>query len=176
MHDPLTLIFRCGPFELWHKDPERDGSDDSCDWFGSSRPLNARERAVRDAIWPLEQLFGNYPHFDRQRTDLACHEYPSLPGCWCSEGALRFFELQRAVTKWRRRGCRIHPRWHIHHWRLRITPIARLWYKLTERCSKCGKRFAWSDWKREGAIHHFWESSIHAGCGGTTTKEPTNAP
>lgn len=39
MHDPLTLAFRIRvPFthfdlvEVWHRDPESDGSDDSCGW------------------------------------------------------------------------------------------------------------------------------------------------
>lgn len=39
MHDPCTLV---GDFQIrghrivtvWHKDPETDGSDNSCDWFG----------------------------------------------------------------------------------------------------------------------------------------------
>lgn len=33
MHDPDTQIFRIGPFTLWHHDPCRRGSDDSCGWF-----------------------------------------------------------------------------------------------------------------------------------------------
>lgn len=33
MHDPDTLIGSFGPFTLWHCDPCRGGSDDSCGWF-----------------------------------------------------------------------------------------------------------------------------------------------
>lgn len=45
MHDPRTLAFDVrNPFKkydsllrIWHVDPERDGSDDSCGWFMRSR-------------------------------------------------------------------------------------------------------------------------------------------
>ncbi len=44
MHDPMTLVFRIkSPFkrngyrpsllDIWHVDPEKDGTDDSCGWF-----------------------------------------------------------------------------------------------------------------------------------------------
>lgn len=62
MHDPMTVAFdikypwRDGhgtyraPFiTIWHVDPEKDGSDDSCDWFGG-RKLTDSQRAVRDKI------------------------------------------------------------------------------------------------------------------------------
>ena len=62
MHDPLTVAFEIRylwkkygqrgqtEFErnyresfitIWHKDPERDGSDDSCGWFKRARNGNA---------------------------------------------------------------------------------------------------------------------------------------
>lgn len=37
MHDPMTLIYGCRLFTLWHVDPEKDGSDDSCGWFKRAR-------------------------------------------------------------------------------------------------------------------------------------------
>lgn len=34
MHDPMTQIYSCRFFTLWHVDPERGpGGDDSCGWF-----------------------------------------------------------------------------------------------------------------------------------------------
>lgn len=33
MHDPMTVICSNRFFTLYHVDPERDGSDDSCGWF-----------------------------------------------------------------------------------------------------------------------------------------------
>lgn len=34
MHDPMTMIYRCSNvFTLWHVDPGKGGSDDSCGWF-----------------------------------------------------------------------------------------------------------------------------------------------
>lgn len=42
MHDPTTLIkdvklFGRTLFNIWHVDPESNGTDDSCDWFGGRR-------------------------------------------------------------------------------------------------------------------------------------------
>lgn len=40
MYDPYSQIGRFGPFTLWHKDPETDGTDDSCGWFQRQRHMN----------------------------------------------------------------------------------------------------------------------------------------
>ncbi len=38
MHDPTTLAFQIGNIlTIWHHDPEKDGSDDSCGWFMRAR-------------------------------------------------------------------------------------------------------------------------------------------
>ena len=49
MHDPMTLAFRMRLFgyeigHIWHRDPERDGSDDSCGW---SRPKLNKEQSAK---------------------------------------------------------------------------------------------------------------------------------
>lgn len=107
MHDPLTVAFRISnPFRkrgyaghewhpplvtIWHKDPEKRGSDDSCDWFGNHRRLNAREQKLAMAI------AGSVPDPLRDQ--------------WFLE----------AYHEWRRRrGLRWHPRWHFHHWRFQL--------------------------------------------------------
>ena len=40
MHDPDTLIFGNGFIQIWHHDPETDGTDDSCGWFLRPRHLD----------------------------------------------------------------------------------------------------------------------------------------
>lgn len=58
MHDPMTVAFEVknpfarGPYKpalvtVWHVDPERDGTDDSCGWFMRCRH---GDRAVLDRI------------------------------------------------------------------------------------------------------------------------------
>jgi hypothetical protein len=42
MHDPMTLIYGCRFFDLWHVDPESDGSDDSCGWFIRGRHVDQK--------------------------------------------------------------------------------------------------------------------------------------
>lgn len=39
MHDPMTVAFDLGVVTIWHVDPEKDGSDDSC-W--NDRPTGWR--------------------------------------------------------------------------------------------------------------------------------------
>lgn len=68
MHDPCTVVFtvkypwwslppsktwpdgyRDTFITVWHVDPEKDGSDDSCDWFGG-RKLTDKQKKVLDEI------------------------------------------------------------------------------------------------------------------------------
>lgn len=56
MHDPMTVVKDIrNPFTgntlvtVWHVDPEKDGSDDSCDWFGG-RKLTDQQKDIRDKI------------------------------------------------------------------------------------------------------------------------------
>lgn len=36
-----------------------------------------------------------------------------------------------------------HPRWHVHHWSITVTPWRNLKHWLTRRCVDCGKRMPW---------------------------------
>lgn len=44
MHDPCTQVFNIeNILTIWHKDPEKDGTDDSCGWFMRSRHCNQKK-------------------------------------------------------------------------------------------------------------------------------------
>lgn len=51
MHDPLTVAFQFGRYgqllRVWHRDPECDGTDDSCGWFVRARHC---DQDIRDKI------------------------------------------------------------------------------------------------------------------------------
>ena len=173
MHDPLTVAYTIrNPFirphvhsdgwkwrpplvTIWHRDPEKgEGGDDSCDWSGRRRPLNERERALWDALDELFHTLGNPPYYPDVRL------YGEEPH---GEDASRqgpVKHAQRAMYAWRRRGRRIHPRWHVHHWRIQVHPWqhARRW--LFDRCSGCGSRFSWGyapnslQWGGGGPLYH----------------------
>lgn len=111
---------------IWHVDPERDGSDDSCDWFGRKRTLHPQERAIFEALIDLETLLDNRPHFPDSREHRAFQ--PLKSAVW-------------ALT--RRRRARLHPRWHVWHWQVQIHALQAFKRWAWSRCAKCGRRFSW---------------------------------
>ncbi len=178
MHDPMSVAhevrypwrkYRKGlngepmdyrePFiTIWHVDPERDGTDDSCDWFNHKRKPLPLERAVREAAWDLETLLDNEPH------------YPNSPE------HKAFQPLMKAITALihqpsRTHWWQLHPRWHFWHWEIQVRPWQTLRRWLFTRCCRCGKRFAWgaspcsSHW--DTPKHGWFRSEIglyHADC------------
>ena len=141
MHDPLVLGSRV--LTIWHVDPEKRGDDDSCDWFGHHRPLNMAEKDLLHRIDALSTILDNPPF------------YPD------HEAHKRFGELNASMRRWLRRGRRIHPRWHIHHWRLQFPWLQLLRRSLFDRCNECGGRYPLPyypvvNWKggKEGTRHH----------------------
>lgn len=168
MHDPMTVAleikspFRGKPSQwwpkgyrstlvtIWHKDPEKDGSDDSCDWFGWKRPLYPEEEAIFEAKWDLETILDNRPYFP----DDPAHK--------------QFQELKSAIQQLKRRkGWRIHPRWHFWHWEIQIQPLAQLKRMLFSRCCKCPKRFKYGEsvtttsWNGTGPRWFMGESNVY---------------
>ena len=127
MHDPLTVIHTFhwprthtrvwknkeasgqytykNPFiTLWHKDPERDGSDDSCGWFSPHLTRKELEWCKELIEYPhdnLQSFFGDAQdtHEMRWRLAVIIRNYKKSKRPW-----------------WR------HPRWHIWHWRIQVHP------------------------------------------------------
>jgi hypothetical protein len=138
MHDPMTVVYWIkNPFArpdkhgwrptlitIWHVDPETDGSDDSCDWFGrnmSDAEVNAAFDVRDNEVDNLQAYFKDLHPYDLETILLVQ---------W--RNARKFY---KARPRWK------HPRWHIHHWRLQIHPLQHLRRWLFTRCERCGKRF-----------------------------------
>lgn len=246
MHDPLTLAFTIkSPFrktskmfpngyrnpliEIWHEDPCRDGSDDSCGWFQRSRhgDKEVLERIVKrfefdwdrtyspsredhdeeDGDFKPKTYFCGYfqpdgmPHLspigivlnlfflaalevfkdDRKRADrfMRGHLFDIMlftenPTDSLFDGLTRKFErgcgeaqtpqrrtdrihsMASCIYAWILRAERPwwkHPKWHVHHWRIRIPVLQALRRFLFSRCQKCGGRFKWG----ETPVSHQWE-------------------
>lgn len=165
MHDPLTVAHTIyypwnRPKEawrrheflvVWHRDPEKGGSDDSCDWFNRHRPLKPDERAIVEAVNRAGSLFGNPPHFissyePDEEADLMGREplkVRASPRVTREHAA--YHEICEAVNKWqfRHRRWRLTPRWHIWHWRLQIIPLQHFKRWAFSRCARCGRHFRW---------------------------------
>lgn len=239
MHDPMTQAFVLrypwfrrvkfgnGRYHdefitIWHVDPEKDGSDNSCDWHGSrsltsgerdwlrkegegehnfffrgilkrdERPDGALVENDRDERWPggmvgasaFEVLYGiatillwRMPPGGKKGATPLCHRrlsgwrmhralaaaVPTLFGLVChpsdnlhrmiaearacdDAGRKAMGDLFIAVARNLRRESRPwwrHPRWHIHHWSVRVHPWQNLVRWATRRCAACGRRFPW---------------------------------
>lgn len=191
MHDPMTLAFRISSpirrksalfpkgwreplVEVWHVDPEADGSDDSCGW-SYPRPTVAQKEALKGLAWS-EAHEPFYQRLKAKRNDDIIECEALLRGAilsvanaldikvswdevcrWASGHASRpldnfrgglchlpgyhtnfgddtrkgreetayglFRGLALHLLRERRPWWR-HPRWHLHHWRLRFPMFA----------------------------------------------------
>jgi hypothetical protein len=139
MHDPLTVAFEiCSPFvrresgirsqniwvTIWHRDPEKDGTDDSCGW---SHPKLTKE----EMEWADELI-------DNPNDNLRYY----FVGEYLEDMKWRIYRIFRLYKKLKRPWYK-HPKWHIHHWRFQVHYVQRLKRFLFSRCARCGKRFSW---------------------------------
>lgn len=154
MHDPMTVAFtvrnrlvrpktwtdghKYWPhlITIWHVDPERRGDDDSCDWFGRRRRLNSREEALDSALGNLTHVLGNAPFYpDPRLYGHEPHAYQVI------DAPMK--ELRVAANEWRRGGRRLHPRWHVWHWKVQLHPVQHFKRWAFSRCRECGAGFSW---------------------------------
>jgi hypothetical protein len=167
MFDPLTVAleikypwrrktafgyYRDNFITIWHKDPCKDGSDNSCDWHGSKKRSPTLDK-MRDAIRNLETILDNTPF------------YPD------HEAHLRFKEVHAAYWELKKKSkFRVHPRWHIWHWRIQVIPLQILYRWLFERCSICKKGYKWKE-----EVMGNWDGNRtwHFGCDHKTYKDIT---
>lgn len=148
MHDPLSVAFEVrNPFgkkrglgtyvyrppllTIWHRDPCKGGSDDSCDWF--------------------------YRHIDKATREYL--RYPDGLDFPCSEDEFEQrcigFRLARKRLKprpwWRQ------TRWHFYHWRFQLHPWQKFVNEHFTRCSIChekmGKAARYSGWEGNAVWH-----------------------
>ena len=130
MHDPMTVCWRiCLPFgksyeypvlTVWHVDPEKDGSDDSCSWFLPK--LSKKEQALAH--------------------DLTNNEIDNLQS-WFSDQDAREVEwkVARIMRVYKREfRWRWHPRWHFWHWQFQFHPWQWFYRQYFERCDVCGEK------------------------------------
>ena len=102
-------------------------------------------RAVTYAVMPHDNFQGTFVLYDDDHA-------PAV-----EQMADRFRILMRGYLTERRRWWQ-HPRWHVRHWRIQIHPLQKLRRFLFERCSECGRGFAWgespcSDWHHTRVWH-----------------------
>lgn len=172
MHDPLTVAleikypwkrksslgsYRGAFITIWHKDPCKDGSDNSCDWHGHKKRSPAIDE-MGDAIRGLETILDNRPF------------YPD------HEAHLRFKKVHEAYWKLKKKTkFRIHPRWHVWHWRVQIRPWQTFYRYAFERCAICKNGFKWNEsvmgnWDGDSIWHHQCDKANYVGSREGTSK------
>lgn len=155
MHDPLTVAFEIrSPFKqppdrffpkgyrpswatIWHRDPEKRGDDDSCDWFATSLTDAETEAGLGLLTNEFDNVLDAFEQVSAHRAERV------MLAQW--RAARRFY---------RPRPWYKHPRWHIRHWRLQVHPLQAFCRWMWSRCAGCGGHFSWG----YSPISDFWES------------------
>jgi hypothetical protein len=156
MHDSATLAFsiNIGKWHfitVWHVDPERDGSDDSCGWAWPHLTRHEAAYARQLAACPYDNLVHWFAGVDVPGIENEAY----LQRCREDEVARRIAQIFR-LHKWLSRPWWRHPRWHIWHWRVQVHPWQNFCRWAFSRCAVCGEGFRWgyapvsSTWHNRG--------------------------
>lgn len=253
MHSPETLIYSCWLFDLWHVDPRKGGSDDSCGWFkrGHHGDPKVLEAIRKDFEFDWDRTYSPSKE-DHDDDDGEFQEQVYFSGLFKPNGdpvhsvhaivlnlffiaALEVFKSRRNAVKYLNAhlfeilffaenpvdslfsgitrkfeiGCgekqtkqgradRIermasciygyilrdtqkwwqHPRWHVHHWSLKIKPWMAFNRWAFTRCCKCGGRFKFGEcpvtdnWNSQGPRFFRGETDkYHGACCGVSTTD-----
>lgn len=226
MHDPMAVAgeIKIGGlvlFTIWHRDPETDGSDDSCGWFGP-KITKREEDIIGDLVnWDMEMPYLSSPYLPAtivdpkydysemlagdclsfcawawsrmawnrdKRSKLTIGEWWSVvnlssdphdnlrsilttPDVNAEYKVRRFlYCVMKAYTRYHRAWW-MHPKWHIHHWRIQFHFGQTLRRWLFSRCARCEKRFAWRYYPISSGEHtrkRRWfegeQNCYHRGC------------
>lgn len=175
MHDPMTVAFEIrypwkkhgksgrndwernysSPFiTIWHVDPEKDGSDDSCRWF--RRRLTDKEKAFAASL--IDNEYDNLRSYFSTWIPAPCTKgHTNREDCYHNNCHLGDYaeNIKREEMKSRIENifsCYIRQfqwrypvRWHFWHWKFQVHPVAQFKRWAFSRCSKCGGRFAWGE-------------------------------
>lgn len=127
---------------IWHKDPETDGTDNSCDWFW--RKFNKKQEAwLEDIVTNPDDNIRYY--FPPDTSEYRMKHFVYIIAAHTRKGIMK-------------RSWWDTPRWHFWHWRIQVHPLQAFKRRVFDRCASCGKRFkkgqpAVSGYK-DGVIHH----------------------
>jgi hypothetical protein len=125
---------------IWHKDPEADGTDDSCDWFW--RKFTAKQQAWLDDI--IDNPHDNIRHYLKGKSEYDMKHLVYIIAAYTRRGFIKRPWWQ--VSKW-----------HFWHWRLQVHPLQQFKRHVIARCATCGGRFKKGQSAAAGAgkeIHH----------------------
>lgn len=151
---------------VWHRDPERDGSDDSCGW--SRAKLTEADRALAQELanWESE-----WPYFFAQPQRVTNPAYPNLWTIGPGDAAMLMVELWSQIA-WRLERRELSPREVFHAMRLGHNPTDNFAASLTHtRPDDRFSTFLWiirayrgarRPWYRHPRWHiHHWRIQIH---------------
>ena len=211
MHDPMTVAFEIrypwkkygasgrNEFErnyhepfitIWHVDPEKDGSDDSCDWSGRKTKQAEKDFAARlvdNEYDNLRSFFSTWipapcaKHANREDCyDNNCHLGDHAENCSREEMKSRILNIFRCYK--REFHWRYPVRWHFWHWKFQCHPLQQFKRWTFSRCCKCGGRFKYGEspvsgcWDSTGPLWFRSEKhTYHSNCGGSPVEAKQTA-
>jgi hypothetical protein len=177
MYDPLTVAFEIrSPFRdkpcklfpegyrrslitIWHRDPESDGTDDSCGWT-FPRLTKKEIDFCKDLIYNEND---NLRHWFDQNYSPEDPQYPTLDGM-----SSQVMQIMRCFKRFQRPWYR-HPKYHFWHWKIQIHDLQNLKRWLFTKCKVCGKSFKYGEtgvgtWGGDGPRWFKSEDLTHMRC------------
>lgn len=160
MHDPLTVAheIRLGNktlLTIWHKDPETDGTDDSC---GFSYPkLSGRDRKIVDEMtkWDVSHPYFSSPYLPITVIDPR-YNYPQQIAGDCLALVAEAWSIM-AWRRDRRRNLTIDEWWNIVH--LAVSPVDNvraILANIEEEPRERAERFFWTVMRCYLRFHRPW--------------------
>lgn len=115
MFAPETTAFEFLGITIWHHDPCKDGTDDSCGW--SKPKLTKRELKFSEEL--IDNEHDNLRNFFGEQQVITVGDKTFFENC-SKEDMKRNIKIIARNFKQLNRKWWQHPKWHFWHWRISV--------------------------------------------------------
>ena len=115
MFDPDTVAFEFLGITIWHHDPCKDGTDDSCGW--GKPKLTKQEIAFVANL--IDNEFDNLRNFFGNQQIITVGDKSFFEDCSKDDMKRNIRIIIKNYKRFSRKWWQ-HPKWHFSHWRIQI--------------------------------------------------------